>query len=429
MTAEHDGTATPRADTSSAGRTALLTTVDQTLASVSNALLLFVLAQSTTVGQFGVAALMVAIVMAWMGFNRGALSTPILLVSNLSRDDVKIEAGYALTWSALTGAAAFGTLVVVGAATGELAMAVTFGLATPVLLVQDVWRFVPIACGRPAVAVLSDGCWALAMTVLFVTEATQLTSLSVEWTILGWALSGVLSITVLVTLFPVRPHTYRLLSWWRTYAPARIRFGATYASIALSTAGVIAVIAWLAGPAAAGAIRGASTVFGPVMMVMTALPTIFVPHALKSTISPRAKWRQLTMVAAATSVLTVVGTAVLMALPVELGNALLGATWEPALSAVPFIGLESAGVCWIVAVYSWLQARGNSSTLLWIRVLHIGCQVTACATVALLMASVQALAFALAAACWITVAAGILAVRRDVAGMGWHTDQFTSVRP
>src|SRR4051794_1620088 len=87
---------TPKA---SGGRLALYTSVDQALSSLSNALLLFAAAQTATLSQFGVITLLVAVVNTAMGFNRGALGTPVLLVSNLRLDQIRTESGYAVTWA------------------------------------------------------------------------------------------------------------------------------------------------------------------------------------------------------------------------------------------------------------------------------------------------------------------------------------------
>src|SRR3954467_4188048 len=87
----------PEVTAASNGSIALFTTIDQILASASNGLLLFVLAQAATVAEFGVIALLVAIVFTWIGFNRGSLATPILLVSKLSKHQIIVESGYAIT--------------------------------------------------------------------------------------------------------------------------------------------------------------------------------------------------------------------------------------------------------------------------------------------------------------------------------------------
>ena len=130
-------------------RAALYSTVDQVLSSCSNALLLFALARVTTVGQFGVAALLVAVLSAWIGFNRGALGTPILLISNLKTKDVLAESGYAMTWAAATGIPAAAVLVMLGIYTNQVALATMFAIAVPAVFVQDVLRFTAISMGRP----------------------------------------------------------------------------------------------------------------------------------------------------------------------------------------------------------------------------------------------------------------------------------------
>ena len=71
------------------------TTVDQMLSSASNALMVFVLAQVLSAGQFGIIGLLITTVGVCMGFDRGALGTPLLLTSNLTNREIVAESKYA----------------------------------------------------------------------------------------------------------------------------------------------------------------------------------------------------------------------------------------------------------------------------------------------------------------------------------------------
>lgn len=54
---------------------------DQVLSSVSNALILFAMAGPSSVSEFGLAILVFSILTAALGFVRGAVGTPLLLMS------------------------------------------------------------------------------------------------------------------------------------------------------------------------------------------------------------------------------------------------------------------------------------------------------------------------------------------------------------
>jgi hypothetical protein len=394
---------------------AMLTTVDQILSSGSNALLLFVLAQVATVEQFGIVALLVAIMMAYIGFNRGSIGTPVLLSSNLSKRDILVESGYAVTWTAVSSVGAVAIVCAVGAWTGQISMALAFAVVAPVVLVQDVVRFTPIACGKPLIAVASDGFWALFMLALFIANFGH-PRISVEAAILLWGLTGFISCAVLIVFGSVKPHVHHLLAWWRTYSPARIRFGGAYALTALSTAGATLAVTAIVGAAVAAGLRGASTLFGPIGMLIMALPLAFVPHARRTAASAIEQWRLLTKTSLVTSALTVVSIGLLLVIPDSLGAAVLGDTWRPALAVAPFIGLEAVANCWMVSIYTFLGTQGRSRMMLRLRIFHVAFQLCSCIAAAVVFGTAVTVAVALAVSCWLTVLAGLAVVRYAVKG-------------
>src|SRR6185312_1481524 len=96
-------------------------------------------------------------------------------------------------------------------------------------------RFPPVAFGKPVIAVISDGFWALFMLGLYIACLAG-ASISPPATVLLWGLTGLLSAAMLAWASSVKPNYYRLWAWWRTYSQTRIRFGGTYATVALSSA-------------------------------------------------------------------------------------------------------------------------------------------------------------------------------------------------
>jgi hypothetical protein len=401
---------------------ALLTTVDQMLSSASNALLLFVLAQIATVAEFGVIALLIAIFTTWIGFNRGSVGTPILLVSNLRKREILIESGYAMSWTAVNSLGAVALACVIGAVSGQHSLALAFAIALPAVLVQDVLRYPPIACGKPMIAVLSDSFWALFMLTLFIANLAGAT-ISLEVAILLWGLTGLVSASVLAVASSVKPNFHRLWAWWRTYSQTRIRFGGTYATVALSSTATILVVTTIAGVEVAGGLRGASTLLGPISMLIMAVPMVFVPHVRRASTAPRAQWRLLAQTSIATSVLTVVCTVLLLLIPVELGTLVLGKIWAPAISVVPYIGIDSVAICWMVSIYSWLQTQGMGRTLFRLRLLHVGLQLSCCTIAAIIFSSAIAIAVSLASSSWFMVLIGLAVVRRGVNNSTRSADQ------
>lgn len=403
------------ATTGSNGSIALFTTVDHILASASNGLLLFVLAQSATVAEFGAVSLLVAVLFTWVGFNRGALGTPILLASKLSKHQIGVESGYAITWAAVTSSSAVMAVFIIGVALGQPSIALVLALAAPIVLLQDVLRHPPIACGKPLIAVTSDGVWAVIMLVLFILNLTVRT-VSVEVAILVWGLGGLTSAGALVALGSLRPKFHRILTWWRTYSPARIRFGGTYATMPLMAALTTAVITALAGLAPVAAIRGAVTLFGPITLLIMAVPTVYLVHVRRSAASPQSQWPLLVKVSIVMSGLTLLATALTLAIPDRLGTMLLGAVWAPALTVAPYVGVQCAGLCWTTTIYSYLQSEGMGQILFRIRLLHISVQLVFCILAATVFGSAVAIAASFAAGDWLMVIIAVIVARRTVTG-------------
>ena len=395
----------------SARSTALLTTVDQVLSSASNALLLFVLAQIASVAEFGVIAVLVAIYTTWIGFNRGSMGTPILLASNLRKREIVIESGYALSWTAVTSLGAIALACITGVISGQHSIAIAFAIALPAALVQDMLRYPPVAKGKPMIAVVSDAFWALFMLSLFIANLAG-AKIPLEVAILLWGFTGMISAAMLAVACSVKPNVHRLWGWWATYSATRLRFGGTYATVPLSSAATILLVTTIAGVEVAGVLRGASTLLGPISMLILAIPMVFVPHVRRSSTPPRAQWRLLAQTSIASSALTVLCTVLLLLIPVDLGSLVLGRVWEPAISVVPYIGIESAANCWIVSIYSWLHTQGMGRNLFRLRLLHVGLQLGCCIVAAAIFGSAIAIAISLASSCWFMVLAGLTVVTR-----------------
>lgn len=405
--------ANQRTQNASGGRLALYTSMDQALSSLSNALLLFAIAQTATVTQFGVVTLLVALVNTVMGFNRGALGTPVLLVSNLRLDEIRTESGYALTWAAASGIGTAVMLSVVGAMTGSITTAITFSLAAPAILIQDVLRLSALSCGRPLIAVASDGIWALLMAVLYLVNVTTRIA-SINLVVLFWGIGGLASGVLLSVATGIRPRFHQIWQWWRTYDAIRIRFGWVQALIPISTAAFIFAITFILGSAVAGGLRGASTLFGPIAMLISALPLAFVPHARRSNKSVGQQWQILMKTAWATSVITMAGTVCLIALPAHLGRLLLGDIWVPAVAVVPYVGFEAAANCWMVSVYAMTQTQGMSRASLWLRILQVALKLGASVAAAFAFGTAIGVAAGSALAGWLSVIVSLQFSRRLV---------------
>jgi hypothetical protein len=396
-----------------AGSVAISTTVDQVLSSASNALMVFVLAQVSTARQFGIIALLITVLAVCTGFNRGALGTPLLLSSNLKVRQIEAETAYAVTWSLYTGVLGGAVILIFGAVFHHPWIGLAFAVGLPAVLAQDVLRINSIALGRPNLAVMADALWVASMLGIFIANLFGARE-SAEFSIYLWGLSGLASAGTLASRLRVAPHQSGILDWWRIDWPARLRYGSVYSVGQIGYVFLTVAVVITAGSVAAAGIRGALTLFGPLATLLAAMPMVFVPHARRTGNSLGDQWRLMSRTSSATSVLTLVATGCMMAVPARLGQAMLGASWQETSSVLPYIGVFGAEMCWLVAVCTFFQSQGASRTVLALNALQVGLQVATCFATGLLFGTAIAIVISMLFCNSVIAVAGVLWVHRFI---------------
>jgi O-antigen/teichoic acid export membrane protein len=409
-----------------AGFVAILTTVDQVLSSASNALMTFVLAQVSSAGQFGIIGLLITVLAGGMVFNRGALGTPLLRTANLTKRQIIAESDYALTWSLCTGAVGGVLVLTMGAVFHHPWIGLAFAIVLPAVLAQDVLRLTAIALGRPSLAVVADALWVASMLSIFIANLFGVRE-QAEFSIYLWGLSALVSAGILAFRLRVAPRHSGILDWWRTYWPARVRFGSFYSIGQIGYIFMTLAAVTTAGSVAAAGIRGALTLFGPIGTLVSAMPVVFIPHAARTGASRGGQWHLLNRASLATSVLTLVAAGGLMAIPARLGAAMLGASWPETLSVIPYIGVTCAAMCWAWGFSTFFQAQDASKTVFYFNMLLVGMQVATCFAAGLVFRSAIAIAIWLAFCTSAIVLAGVLWVHRSIHGVAesYHPSKIT----
>ena len=370
--------------------------------------MVFVLAQVSSAGQFGIIALMITLLAVCTGFNRGALGTPLLLTSNQEKNHRTVsEAARATTWSLYSGVLGGVLIFAVAAAFHDPFVGLAFALALPGALAQDVLRLTAIALGRANLAVVADALWVVAMLGIFVVNLFGVRE-SAECAIYLWGLSALISGAILAIRLRITLRHSAVLQWWRTDWAARVRFGGAYFISQIGNVFVTLAAVTTAGSVASAGIRGAFTLFGPVATMLSAMPMVFVPHAARTGNSLRDQWRLVSRTSLATSVLTLVATGCLMAVPERLGVAMLGDSWHATFPVIPYIGVSSASLCWFASVSTVCQSQGASKvTFVW-TTLHTVFQVATCFAAGFVFGTATAIASALALCATVFALAGVL---------------------
>ena len=395
------------------GANASLTAVDQVLSSASNALMILALAHVASVGQFGIAALMMAVITMCLGFNRGAIGTVLLLLSNSPDREIKSEAGYAMTWSFGTLLIASGAVVITSAVLGQVWLGIAFAIVAPVIAMQDTLRLTALAMGNALAAVISDGLWTIWVVALFVVNFLDLWG-STEGTVYAWGLGGAAGWLVLLSFTGVSPNFQRLFTWWGVYWRSRIRFGFNYSLDQLGAVVMTATATAVVGTTAAASLRGAYTLFGPLAILITASSLIFVPQARRSTESVARQWRRMLVSSVFMSFLGLGTLAVLISIPDSIGELILGDIWRPAMTVVPFMGISCVAIAWLVSGYNMLAAQGMSAALLRVHIVQVVLIVIFSAAGGLAFDTAAGIAMGEAAASWTAVVIVLMVVSRVV---------------
>ena len=128
---------------------------------------------------------------------------------------------------------------------------------------------------------------------------------------------------------------------------------ATYATLGLAT--------WTVSAAAAGALRGASTVMAPVNTTFTFIGFALLPVVFRT---PAAS--QIRLVGRISALLVACAAAwggILLALPSGIGRLFLGDTWAGARSVLPWTTLEYVGLAVYAGLVLGFQARREARVL------------------------------------------------------------------
>jgi O-antigen/teichoic acid export membrane protein len=258
---------------------------------------------------------------------------------------------------------------------------------------------------------VADALWVAPMLGIFVGNLFGVRE-PAEFSIYLWGLSALVSAAMLAFRLRVMAHHSGILDWWRTSWPARVRFGSFYSIGQIGYFFITLTAVITAGSVAAAGIRGALTLFGPIATLLSAMPMVFIPHAARTGNSLGDQWRLLSRASLATSVLTLVATGCLMAVPARVGVAMLGASWQETLSVIPYVGVTGAALCWAWGFFTFFQAQGASRTVFYFNVLLVGLQVATCFAAGLVFGSAIGIAIWLAFCTSVIVLAGLLWVHR-----------------
>jgi O-antigen/teichoic acid export membrane protein len=395
-------------------------TIDQALAGASNVLIAVLAARVLGVESFGLFGIVFIVYTMLQGVSRALVCDPLLVHA----EEATERPGEAIGTSCVLG---LGVAVVVlfggiGARMWDARLGdalIVLALCAPLLVLQDLGRYLGFATRRPSSSVALDATWlgllVLAVVALFATDHRSL-----AWFIGAWAGSG--AVTGLLVFGPRRHRGARPgLAWLRFTWSFSWRYLISYSATQGAALVGSSAVGALSGARALGAVQGTILLARPYGTFQIAAVAAGVGEIARTGQDGRGVRRQGLRISGLTTAVALLNTAVMLVLPGALGRLVLGDTLERARPLLLATGVQL--VCLGVIT-------GARAGLLGARMIRKAMRIDVASTVLLLLATVSgASADGAAGALWgVALAQGVLAV------VWWtvfwaHTAQQRAVPP
>ena len=305
---------------------------DQGLSSLTNLLVSLFSAHLLRVEAFGVVSVVMTTYFVCVGVARAVVGDPLMLSraqpKALPRETVSQVASASFGIGLLFALATI-ALWAVGPSSGLTRALVVLGVGMPLLLLQDVARYIAFWRGSPWGAAANDLLWLVGSLVALFLLPHQYASAA---TVLAcWVGSGALAGVVSVMYLRWRPSAPAGWSWVRENSRLIMPMLGDYGLIASLQQGTIYVVTAIAGLRATAAFRGALVALGPVN-VLTAGVSVFLVQLGRRSFDATPKklpiiiLRRSAVMSAAVLTLCIA----VYFMPTELGELLLGDVWERA---------------------------------------------------------------------------------------------------
>ncbi|MFB0626034.1 hypothetical protein [Streptomyces sp. AB3(2024)] len=329
------------------GLGAVASVLDQAASSATNILVLVLAARLSSASGFADFSMVYVAFSVLLGLNMAYVGQTVVLEKGegLPPDEVRGRLATvcrsSVLFTAAASAVAAAVLAVVGLVLAGAAgwAFLALGLVLPLVLVQDGLRYCFSALRVPQRALAADS---LRLLCVVAALAAQPAGASAGRLVLVWGLSALPALGL--GLWLLRPHVRGARAELRPYLRRGhlgqrfvVEFAVGNGSSQLAVLGLGA----FATPLAVGALRGATTLFGPLNVLFNSA-NAFGPPVVGRARGKRGVVRLTALMGTALAVLGAGWAAVLYALPDRLGRHLLGDTWAAAAALLPATGAQYA---------------------------------------------------------------------------------------
>ncbi|MFD9370622.1 hypothetical protein ACFWA6_23385 [Streptomyces sp. NPDC060020] len=320
------------------GLAAVASVLDQAASSATNILVLVLAARLSSAAGFADFSMVYVTFSVLLGLNMAYVGQSLVLEKGERLDALcRSAAGFTGAASAVVGALLVVVSLALPATPGRAFLAL--GLVLPLVLLQDGLRYCFSALRAPERALAAD---ALRLVCVVAALAVQPEGASAGRLVLVWGLSAVPALGL--GLWLLRPYVRGARTDLRPYLRRGhlgqrfvVEFAVGNGSSQLAALG----LGVFATPLAVGALRGATTLFGPLNVLFNSANS-FGPPVLGRLGGKRATVRATALLGLALAALGAGWGAVLYALPERVGRQLLGDTWAATAALLPATGAQYA---------------------------------------------------------------------------------------
>ena len=341
---------------------------DQLVSSGTNLVLTLLIARELTTDGFGAFAVAFTIYSFLIGASRSLIAQPLVVRYTSAGDEAfhhasRAAAGAATVLGLASGVVTVGAGLVIGGALG--ASLVAIGVLLPGLLLQDMWRAVFVAEGRPAAAFVNDSIWGV---VQFAAVGAFL------WTgqenapamIVGWGGAALVAAIVGGFQFKGHPQARASYAWLKAQKDLLGYYAASFFSVMGANQITMLLIAGIGDAADVGALRAAQTVLGPLNLVGYSLSAFALPEISRRQLGGRAAIKVAVALSGLMILADLVWGGVLIFLPERIGVALLGDSWSTAQAVLPATLLGVVAIGFGLGATMLMIARGFAKEIFWI---------------------------------------------------------------
>jgi O-antigen/teichoic acid export membrane protein len=319
-------------------RRRLLVIADQGVSSLSNVVVVIIVARSVSATEFGAFAVALIVYQFCLGLCRATVGDPLL--SQHSHESAAQRAhlvprmvGSVLTVGLALAAVVLTIGVLLSGPAGTALVALAFVL--PFVLLQDLGRYVFII-DRPSAALAIDVAWLAAVAVALPLAPA---GAGVGWYVIMWGFAGGVGALLASVIEHPSPRTIRPIAWLVDERGTVSRYIGEWISLQLAGNLTMLVVGPIAGLAALGAIQAVQVLYGPLNTLHAGIYLAVVPEGARIRDNPSRLQR---LMVAATGL--IVGAAAVwmvacVVMPGSVGRALFGASWARGSDLVVPMGL------------------------------------------------------------------------------------------